>query len=755
VTKSATPRARRVAPLAAAVALVGAAALAIAYFGFDVGSSNASSRSGGANSSDAAAKDASIAAEGAAAADVSSSKSRDAVAAPARTPDALEAAPQEGELPQTPMVHPREGTIVVLDRDGEEHAEESGTFQFERYDPTFEHQLLGAVASTEDGAPVAPDPARAPVTVAVVRGRFRLDADRFRSIQLGKIELGGRLAVDDDVIQVAKPEPIHVSAQWVEPVRLHVRDNATHAELDDVDVVLQTEWTLFRVEHPGVVIPENVVGHGLRSPILLQPPLIEGRRKVRAHFWVSARGHAWRDVGLGFDDPGDENVELEPVATLTVVVARDLLARAREDESDEGGASLRPSRRPRPYAPTAFVRLRRRDSDPEAVAKSAAALRKADARALGTIVAEIEARDVETRFDRLAPDELYVTLESGNRDRSTLLAVAEVTLHASESPSVSPTPVPQELVAVAGTLFVPASWDKRSVVLTLAASDPRARVGFGPDRRLSLSAMAPIAAQPGTYRWRFEGVTPGSYELIVDPTIGQRWLDVGPEGVDGVVMKLPEVAHVTAHVVDAASGAPVEVLGVSWNSRHDDGWSIGGTLQPQIEEGAGDRRLRCASTFVGELAAGVGSFYVSSDEWRLDEEQRVTELRVGDQQVDVRVRRSCGIDVICRVDGKPVRWKDLRGAMIRVEAIGETAALLNRPRVRIEGSPRETWPEGIAYTDLKYCILSDDGQRFIVPSSGWYRVAVPKLEGFADVAPVDVFVEKTGFVSRTIDLVRE
>jgi hypothetical protein len=44
--------------------------------------------------------------------------------------------------------------------------------------------------------------------------------------------------------------------------------------------------------------------------------------------------------------------------------------------------------------------------------------------------------------------------------------------------------------------------------------------------------------------------------------------------------------------------------------------------------------------------------------------QRVTELHVGDQQVDVRVRRSCGIDVVCRVDGRPIRWTDLHGPMI-------------------------------------------------------------------------------------------
>jgi hypothetical protein len=299
---------------------------------------------------------------------------------------------------------------------------------------------------------------------------------------------------------------------------------------------------------------------------------------------------------------------------------------------------------------------------------------------------------------------------------------------------------------------VPASWDKRSVVLTLAASDPRARVGFGPDRRLSLSAMTPIAAYPGTYRWRFEGVTPGSYELIVDPTIGQHWIEIGPEGIDDFVLRLPEVAHVTAHVVDSASGAPVEVLGLNWNSRRDAGWSIGGSLEPQFENGSGDRRLRRASTFVGELAAGVGSLDVFSDEWRLDEEQRFTELRVGDQQLDVRVHRSCGIDVVCRVDGKQVRWADLHGARIDVEAIGETAALLSKTGVLIAGS-RTIGLRGDGYTNL--CILTDDGQHFIVPVSGWYRVVVPKLEGFADVAPVDVFVEKTGFVSRTIDLVRE
>ena len=79
MTERATPRARRVAPIAVAVALAGVAALAIAYLGFDFGSPSASSRTGGANSSDAAAKDSLVAAEGAAAADLASTKSRDVV----------------------------------------------------------------------------------------------------------------------------------------------------------------------------------------------------------------------------------------------------------------------------------------------------------------------------------------------------------------------------------------------------------------------------------------------------------------------------------------------------------------------------------------------------------------------------------------------------------------------------------------------------------------------------------------------------
>jgi hypothetical protein len=109
------------------------------------------------------------------------------------------------------------------------------------------------------------------------------------------------------------------------------------------------------------------------------------------------------------------------------------------------------------------------------------------------------------------------------------------------------------------------------------------------------------------------------------------------------------------------------------------------------------------------------------------------ELHVGDQQVEVHVRRSIGVVVVFRVDGRTVPWPAASdGLRLSVAPIGEGARPIDRAR--------------IAY---------DDDARFIVPEPGWYRITVPKLEGFAPVAPVDVDVASTGFVTRTIDLMRE
>src|SRR5258705_2257063 len=94
-----------------------------------------------------------------------------------------------------PMLVPREGTIVVIDLAGGVHEEENGTFRFERMAPRFE--LPASSDATPPDADPGPDE-----PVQVVRGRFRLDAGRFRSIRLGAIELGGRLAVAEDVIDV-------------------------------------------------------------------------------------------------------------------------------------------------------------------------------------------------------------------------------------------------------------------------------------------------------------------------------------------------------------------------------------------------------------------------------------------------------------------------------------------------------------------------------------------------------------------------
>jgi len=735
VSEGATKRARRLVPIAVALGVVAAifGGRALLDSGTDAGTSSRAAGDATSNST----PDPLVAPETASAGTPPAPQPDAAAVAttPARTPDAPPVAPAEVAAPG-PMVEPHEGTIVVIDRDGVEHAEESGSFMFERFDPTFEQSLVdgGGDGDGDGDEPdaAAPDPARAPVRVEVVRGRFVLDAAHFRKIRLDAIELGGRPAVDGDEVKVARSKPISVRALWVEPVLLHVRDAATKAELANVTVVVQSEWSLVRLDHPGGEHPDDVVGRGLRSPVKLSPPLVGERRRLIAHYWVGAPGHAWGSASLQFDAGGEETVELEPAAALTVVVGSELLARARAQEDDPQEKFFHRQRPP--PAPQAFLRLRRRLPDAEDVAKEMEALRELSADSPGGVVAEVAARDGDVRFEGLAPGERLATLEVGGRTGpSLLIAFAEVSLHAGEAPTVTLTRTEPRRVALAGTLFVPPSWDAATIELLLQPSDRRANFAAGPQQALPLSSMAAVAARPGLYRWRFEGITPSTYHLSVGDELCSQWIEVGSGGRDDVELVLPEIADVTAHVVDAESGAPVEVFDLLWFSSPESGRQFGGRFLPLKTRGAGAPALRTASTFTCRCPVGVGRFTVQSAEWQNDDRQPDVELHVGEQQVDVQVRRMIGVVVVFRVDGRTVPWP----------------ADSDRPRVSVAPIGEVAQPRSLAL------IAYDDDARFIVPAPGWYRITVPKLEGFAPVAPIDVDVDSSGFVTRVVDLQRE
>lgn len=736
---AATGRPRRRWPTAAAAAagVVGVLAIGRALFGGGSSPAPVAPTGVGANPGSSSAKDALVAAESAPAR-ASAHSSRDAASsdvAPARTAESLPAARHDAAA-GTSMEDPREGTLVVLDRDGVEHAEESGSFRFEYFDRKPKQKLVDEDTPSDEalGRSEKDDSARTPTlaaeTVEVVRGRFRLDARRSRAIRLEAIELRGQRAVDGDMINIAKGGEIRARALWVEPVLVHVRDAATQKELEDVELVIETDWKIDHLHYPGTVRPEDVVGRGLRSPFSQPPPLVGGHFRARAHYWVRAPGHAWGDVGLAFDDGGEETVDLAPEAALTVVVGSGFFAdTGDEDENDDTSFGMR--RRPR--RPEArFVRLRERSTDAEDVAAAGLAIRRLEAEMLGKVVTEVEARAGDLRFDGLEPGFYFATIETPVYRGSKLVAIAEVSLGAGESLIVIPAPAVADRVAIAGTLQVPASWDTKDLLLTLTSLDREIAPASETDRAIPLSQMTTVATQPPTWRWRFEGLTLGEYMLSVDRALDGYRFEVGPDGVRDISLVLPDVARVTAHVIDTESGAPVEVEGLVWEARRELRWSNGGTFVPIRDDGEPPSR-RASSKFSGTFASGYGHLEVLSEAWTEDFAHATSQFAVGDQQIEVRVRRSIGIDVEFRLDGRRVfRPGDALGTVVRVDPIGE-------------GGRQK----------LSFMKLETTRQLVAVTAPGWYRVTVPKLEGFAAIAPLDVLVDDAGFKKCVVELQKE
>jgi hypothetical protein len=126
---------------------------------------------------------------------------------------------------------------------------------------------------------------------------------------------------------------------------------------------------------------------------------------------------------------------------------------------------------------------------------------------------------------------------------------------------------------------------------------------------------------------------------------------------------------------------------------------------------------------------------VQSDEWETPEGHEPSELHAGDQQVELRVRHRCGIDVLCRVDGKAVTLPEWTTRQpIRVDPVVEPYA-----GIRWSASPT----------------AHGEWNRFLVPGPGWYRIVVSPPEGFAPVASIDLYIDPENFVRREIELVRE
>lgn len=494
-----------------------------------------------------------------------------------------------------------EGTIVVIDREGERHAEEDGSFA-----PDF---VDGVDADRPEGA-------RRP-RVAVKQGRFRFDARGATAMLAGEIELGGHAAVVDGGVDLSTGGPLALHARWLVDVLLHVVDATTKEELSGVRVCADA-WRETSAEHPGVPRPRSILFDGERSPLLVTRESLLDRAVGDGTVWVGARDHAWKRERIDFELEREHRVELGRGGSLAITV------------TEPPNAS--------PFDPRRGARVRLRHPERQA----------------GEPICDVAAEPGLLGLEELVPGDVIAAIEIGDSHLTPLiLSRAAVTIRAGETaratlsldPAFAPKPT-----TLAGTAFVPPAWgDDRFMEVELFPADLRG--GTRDDERGTRLVLESIAGRPGWHSWSVSPILPAKYRLLARRAGFETDVVVDEQGRDDVELVLPDPAVLHVRVVDAETQSDVPVDELFWTRadatdsaidrlwRSADSQCCVGVVRPGrgrfVRPGRGDV-LRTFHAVLGEIDPVIES----------DEEFTV---RAGVNDIVLHAHAPCGVDL--EIDG--------------------------------------------------------------------------------------------------------
>jgi hypothetical protein len=275
------------------------------------------------------------------------------------------------------------------------------------------------------------------------------------------------------------------------------------------------------------------------------------------------------------------------------------------------------------------------------------------------------------------------------------------------------------LVPVAGTLHVPAGWSTQDARLELLATDLDGEAER--DRaRLPLKEMTSVPGDPQTFRFDAGTLPAATYRFTIESLAFERELRIAAPDSDHVALAVPEAGTLDLTVVDATSGRPVDVRGVSWRPGTG-AWSL---VAPAI----GFHPIEGGARLAATLPVGEGRFDLGlSSEWRLDPPAS-TVIHAGEQEFTLRVHHANGVRLKLE-SGGAVAWKDGMPYDVKFEPV--------------DGDGVVTMANGFGATAL-----------FVVSRPGWYLVTLPAIAGYADVEPFKVEIPAGAYVEKTVELHR-
>ena len=399
------------------------------------------------------------------------------------------------------------GTLVVLDAEGKEHDRVSGMLLvYPSADEPSPRQI-----AVEDGAWAWGEPGA--TGFFLVRVYTNTDYGTRDAIPLER-ECSG-----------AQGERIEVRARWPRDSVLVVRDAASLAELNGLELVESYEVARSHLLPTGDA--DRSVTEG-SSPVTL--PHRSGMRV----WWVRAAGFAWKRVEVDQTEGGERETLLVRSGDVTIdVVGRPAELEARVRLYDGAAGEL-----PR--------------------------------RLIGEAALDQGSR---VDFDGLVPGVHTASLEMGTQG-STRASLGDVEFEVVAEAR-------QHVRIEVDAERIPGAPAPLSGELVLARSDREFQLGVqwlpasGPPIRprdaghLTERHIAPVEGDPRTLTWDAGSVTPGRYTIVVRPHLVATVVDVPAAGTTDVRIELPDLARIVVDVRERGKSQPLSGVLLHWTRSLD------------------------------------------------------------------------------------------------------------------------------------------------------------------------------------------
>lgn len=569
------------------------------------------------------------------------------------------AAPERLELDESPaatLAGPRvRGTFIVADADGRTHATEAGRFALLILRDGVRHQVEVDVRRGVWTAPIEPGD--------------RLTASDCILADRAVVCDGPALEVRDDVAPAFR-------GRWLPHQMLRVRAADTRADLSGIRIVRVRDWTRDNFPHPGNADDNELILQGATSPLALPDPTT--RFGDRTTVWVHAPGYAWDKLVVSLTDRVEREIFLERGGDLEVTIV--------------GGV-------PR----DAVLRAWGLSGSPPLTAVPAAEF--------------TPPVDGPLRIEGLKPGDYRIRCDKGHWFQEPLvLGSTDTTVVAGERRTVAVTitgnTVAPPLVPVAGTVHLPASWERQG--LTLEFDPIGATQSWMRDSKRIRATVDLDTPWDLDIPWDAGKLHAGDYQVIVTPVGTRARLTVGQAGATDVRIIVAEAADVRLRLLEQDSGRTVTSGTLNWFSELPAGVSGWSPATAKLDAATSTFRFRAPSGRV-HLGYGAGS---RDYQWT----NATRDLQPGLNELTLEVVRACGIDVVFTDRGVAVPSDDWRVELRRVDGDG-----------------------GVA---------SKSGARISAKAPGRYEVEFPEINGYRPIPPRTVTIEPGQWVEVKVALER-